>query len=185
MTRELLSIFKESRDSFEGQEPGENVILLIRRHPFTIIVPLLFIFLFSLIPLLAWQVISGEIMKRGWSDLFFFASSIWLLFFWILGFYLLTLYALNTVIVTHKRIIESEQEGFFRRKVSELHIYRVQDVSVRTHGFFQTLLSFGDVSVQTAAEAREFNFYQIAHPEKVKDIIMKAVSSQRSGLRLD
>ncbi len=184
MKNKLVPIFHKTGNSFEGQEVGEEVALVLRRHPFTIIIPLLFILLIALLPSIVWVYFSEEIRARNYAELFFFAWSLWFLLSWLMSFYLLTLYSLNSVIITNKRIIENEQQGFFRRKVSELHTYRVQDVAVRTHGLFETLLSFGELSVQTAAEEREFVFQQIPHPERVKDAIMKIVASHRSGLGL-
>lgn len=178
----LFAIFHESKESFEGQEPGEEVLLILRRHSFVIIVPLVFIFLISLMPVVAWTLLFGEIIQRSWETLFFFFSTLWFLISWLLAFYILTIYSLNTVIITKKRIIENEQHGFFRRKVSELHMFRIQDVSVRTQGLFETLLSFGNISVQTAAAEKEFIFCQIPHPEKVKDAIMQGVFAHRKDL---
>lgn len=184
MINKLLSVFSESAQSFEGQEQGETVLVIFRRHPIVVLIPLFFIFLFCLTPPLAWLKFSSELGKAGLNHLFLFISSLWYLLLWLLSFYLLTFYALNTVVVTDKRIIEKEQHHFFNRKVSELHAYRVQDVSVHTNGFIETLFCFGDIVVQTAASEREFIFHQIAHPERVKDIIMRNVIVHRAELGL-
>lgn len=184
MIKNLLSLFKESSNSFDGQEKNERVHMLLRQHYFTVLFPLSFLFLFALVPIVAWLQFSEVISEGSWSSIFFFVSSIWYMFLWLSTFFILTLYSLKTVIITDRRIIENEQYGFFSRKVSELHAYRVQDVSVRTHGLIQTLLSFGDIAVQTAASEREFIFERIPHPEKVKDVIMKTVTNHRSDLKL-
>lgn len=184
MIKKLLSLFHESAQSFEGQEAGETVYLIIRRHPITVLIPLFFIFLFCFVPPAVWLRFSNELSGAGLGSLFLFLGSFWYLILWLLAFYLLTFYALNTVVITNKRIIEKEQHHFFKRKVSELHSYRVQDVSVHTHGFIETLFSFGDIVVQTAASEREFIFHQIGHPERVKDVIMRNVIVHRSDLGL-
>jgi uncharacterized membrane protein YdbT with pleckstrin-like domain len=185
MIKKLISLFTETGHSFQGQEPGEQVILILRKHIFTVSFPLSFIFLLALIPFIIYTLFAFDIAAYQLESLFKFASALWFMFLWLVSFYILTLYCLNTVVITNRRIIESEQHALFHRKVSELHIYRIQDVSVRTHGLIETFLSFGDLAVQTAASEREFVFDSVPHPERVKDAIMKTVTTHRSNLNLN
>jgi hypothetical protein len=185
MIKRILSVFTESTLGFEGQEPGETVVLLLRRHNFTIMFPVGFVILLGLVPVIAWLFLPIGYDLSALSHLFWFVLSMWYLFLWTLLFYFLTLYCLNTVIVTDRRIIESEQYAFFSRKVSELHTYRVQDVSAHTHGFIETLVGYGDISVQTAASEREFVFHKIPNPEKVKDEIMRVVAAHQTKVGLN
>ena len=159
-------------------------MLLLRRHRFTILFPLSLFALGLLVPLVTWDLVGPSFETRGLSGVFYFASSIWYLIIWLGAFYYLTLYVLNTVIITDRRIIENEQHGFFNRKISELHAYRVQDVSVHTNGIVETMLHFGDIVVQTAASEKQFVFHKIPNPEEVKDSIMKIVSTHQSKVRL-
>lgn len=184
MIEKLISLFQESAQSFEGQEAGETVLLIIRKHPITVLIPLFFVFLFLFVPPAVWLRFGNVLNEAGLRGFFCFLGSLWYLILWLLSFYLLTFYVLNTVIITDKRIIEREQHHFFKRKTSELHAYRVQDVSVHINGLIETIFSFGDIVVQTAASEREFIFHQIAHPEKVKDVIMRNVIVHRSNLGL-
>lgn len=177
MIRKLFQILNETESHFEGQQPGEIVVLVLRRHRFTIMYPLSFLCLFELIPILLWVYLSPQITAMGLVSVFSFASSLFYLLLWAYGFYLLTLYTLNTIVVTDRRIIENEQHAFFSRKVSELHTDRVQDVSAHTHGLLETFIGFGDIVVQTAASEREFVFHRIGDPERVKDAIMKVVEA--------
>jgi len=109
-------------------------------------------------------------------SLFFFLSSLWYLILWSAIFYALTMYTLDVWIVTDKRIIDSTQHGFFNRIVSELHISRIQDVSVDVHGVIETFLKFGNLQIQTAGTEEKFKFMQIPNPGKVKDEIAKLTS---------
>jgi uncharacterized membrane protein YdbT with pleckstrin-like domain len=185
MIRRLFQIINDTESHFEGQETGEIVVLVLRRHKFTVLFPLGFQILFAFIPVLVWQYFSQQIVDNGFSSFFFFGISLYYLLLWTHVFYLLTIYALNTVIVTDKRIIENEQHAFFSRKVSELHTNRVQDVSARTTGLLETFVGFGDIVVQTAASEREFVFHRIGNPERVKDAIMKVVAAHPHHHNLD
>ncbi|MEK7135450.1 MAG: PH domain-containing protein, partial [Patescibacteria group bacterium] len=183
MIRRLLNIFNYSEGHFQGQEVGENVVLLLRRHKFTVLFPLSFLGLLAVLPLAIWVFLppSIDFDLNTLSPLFWFILSLFYLFLWVLLFYFLTLYSLNTVIVTNHRIIENEQRAFFSRKVSELHVYRVQDVSAHTHGLIETFVGYGDIYVQTAGSEREFTFKKIGNPEEVKDRIMQVVSASQDG----
>ena len=173
--KSIFSIFTKSTDSFEGQEKDENVIMLIRRHPLIIFFQLSSFAFLLLIPLVVIIVFSSFLSSNNLLTVLFFIASVWYLFLWSSAFYLITLYTLDVWIITDRRIIDSAQKGFFHRKVSELHISRIQDVSVTTQGVLQTFLKFGDLQIQTAGTEERFKFIQIANPEGVKDTIMKLV----------
>ncbi len=183
MIKRLLAIFTESHAHFQGQEEGEHVLLIARKHVFVLIAPFFVIFLAALAPI-GVQIFFAEKIS-AYTSIYLFVISLWYGALWLVSFYILMIYSLKTIIVTNKRLIESDQLGFFNRTVSEFHLYRVQDISVKTSGFFETLLSFGTLFVQTAAEQQDFIFHQVANPEHVKNTIMQAVSSQRSKLNLD
>ncbi|MDB5266190.1 MAG: hypothetical protein JWN89_5 [Parcubacteria group bacterium] len=173
--RSFLELFTNSDNSFEGQEESEKVILILRKHIFIIYSQ---VFLYGVLIFVPWAVgqgFGGFLSAQALMHLFVFISSLWMLFFWAAIFYSLTMYSLNVVIITDHRIIESSQLGLFKRKISELHLSRVQDISVRTDGIIETALKFGDLEVQTASEQREFIFRLIPNPEHVKDVIMNLV----------
>jgi uncharacterized membrane protein YdbT with pleckstrin-like domain len=179
--KSFLDLFIDSNDSFEGQEKGEGVILILRRHVFVIYSQLAVFLIAIFVPVIIGKVFQGFISANNLFTEFIFLNTIWYMFCWILVFYSLTMYSLNVVIITNHRIIDSNQSGFFNRKISELHLGRVQDISVHTRGFIETLLKFGTIEVQTASEQREFIFHQIPNPERVKDVIMDQVAIQNKS----
>jgi len=169
----LFSILFRSSNSFGGQEPGEKVVLLLRRHPFVILIRLAVFAFLSLIPIIINVWFSSFLNSNNLFPVFLFVSSAYYLLLWSIIFHSLTMYTLDVWIVTDRRIIDSTQHGFFNRVVSELHLSRIQDISVSTRGVIQTFLKFGDLQVQTAGTDEKFKFQQIPHPEKVKDVIRK------------
>jgi hypothetical protein len=182
MIKDLWNIFKESSLHFEEQEKDELVIMLLRRHPFVVMMPLGFVGFLALAPILIFVVFYSYIVN-SYMNIFLFLSSLYYMFLWLIAFYLLTMYVLNTVIITNKRIIDRDQHGFFDQKVSELHLYRVQDATVYTKGIIPTTLRYGDVIVQTAGMEQKFIFHEVPHPESVKASIMKAVSMTHAGVK--
>ncbi|MSR87605.1 MAG: PH domain-containing protein [Candidatus Zambryskibacteria bacterium] len=181
MIEQLFSIFTKSALSFQEQEEGERVILVLRQHYFVIVLPLTLFAIVALFPTIIWFVFHNTPQYTPLEEVFWFVSSVWYLLLWLIAFYHLTMYTLNIVIITNHRIIEFEQLKLFNRKVAELHVHKVQDVSTHTHGLIETILSYGDIVVQTAASKREFIFKRIPNPEDVKDTIMQLVNSKISG----
>ncbi len=179
--KSFIHLFTESNDTFQGQEVEEKVVLILRKHIFIVYMQLAFYGITIFIPLIIAEVFSGFITSNNLWELFVFLTTLWYMFFWIVVFYSLTMYSLNVVVVTNHRIIDTGQLGFFNRKISELHLSRVQDISVHTNGIIETSLRFGTIEVQTASEQREFIFRQIPNPEQVKDVIMNLVASEHTA----
>ena len=92
------------------------------------------------------------------------------------------MYLLDVWIVTNERIVDSTQQGFFHRTISELHIHRIQDISVSIKGIIRTFFHFGDLQIQTAGEEERFNFSEIASPDVVKDKIMQIALKYKNNI---
>ena len=183
MVKSLLSIFRDSSNSFEGQGESERVILLLRQHPFVIIIRVGFTSLAFLIPIVLGINFSSYLTSQGWFNLFLFISSLWYLGIWLTIFYSLTMYTLNTFIITDRRIIDNDQHGLFNRKTSALYSHRIQDVTAHTNGIIETFLKFGNISVQTAASEKQFIFHRVPKPEEVKEVIMQTAAAGHSGIK--
>jgi uncharacterized membrane protein YdbT with pleckstrin-like domain len=175
----LFSLFIESHNTFQGQEPGENVILFLRRHPIVIIFKIIGLILAYSAPILISLLFLDFISKNDLFIIYLFAISIWNLFIWVIIFYSLTMYTLDVWIVTDRRVIDSTQHGFFNRTVSELHVTRIQDIYVKVEGPLATFVNYGNLLIQTAGTEERFIFKQIPKPVQVKDAIMKIAFSQK------
>ena len=95
-----------------------------------------------------------------------------LVFAWMLSFLIFIDYYFDVWIVTNQRIVNIEQKGLFSRVTSELKLEKIQDISSDIKGLIPTILNFGDLLVQTAAEETKFKFRNIPDPNSVKDLIM-------------
>lgn len=79
----------------------------------------------------------------------------------------------DVYIVTRTEIIEITQVGFFGRKISQLSLLRVQDVTSNVQGFFPTFFAYGDVLVETASEQKEsFLLSSVPNPQEISSKIM-------------
>src|SRR3989338_57386 len=174
MIKKLFSLFSISHHTFESKKSYETVVVLLYRHWF-VLVSKLFAYAFLLfLPSVVWIFINPYLSNFGLDDVFWFLVSIYIFIWWLSLFYALTMYFLDTWIVTDHRILDNRQRGFFNRTVSELHLSRIQDISVKIVGPIQTFLDFGYLEIQTAGTEPKFFFKNIAHPNQVRDEIMKA-----------
>jgi uncharacterized membrane protein YdbT with pleckstrin-like domain len=174
-------LFKESHNSFEQQENGEKVVMLLRRHPITIFLKLLVFVLMFGVPFFVGDYFSSFLYANNLLPAALFIFSVYSMLVWLAAFKSLAMYALDVWIVTDRRVLDSKQHGFFNRTTSELHLSRIQDISVETHGVIQTFFKFGDLHIQTAGTEERFTFLQIPHPERARGEIIKLSHPQNSS----
>lgn len=161
---------------FRGQERGEAILMLLRRHWFNVLVQFIPILLLAGV-LLASVFYSSSIIiilnNPVFQDFFYFLQSLLAMYLCVFSFLIWVDFYLDTWIITDKRIINIEQKGLFSRVNSELALDKIQDVTTDVTGLFPTLLNYGEVFVQTAAEKERFVFRKIPNPNKIKDLLMK------------
>lgn len=163
------------RFHFEGQDPDEEILFVIHRHWFNILVqfiPCVLGFLAVVGSFLFFIVLSPDALSFISRTLFFFIESLLLIFLWFFAFLIWINYYLDVWIITNKRIVNIEQKGLFIRSMSDVYLFRVQDVTTEVYGFFPSLLNFGNVYAQSAGERERFVFRKIPLPYDIKDTIM-------------
>ncbi len=172
-----------SLNHLPNQERGEKTILFLRRHWIAVASILGYMLIFLSVPVLIYIVVSftdlNLLDNQIWQAILLTALSIYLLMVYIITMTQYTDYYLDTWIVTTDRIINIEQRGLFSRIVSTLHLNQVQDVTAETHGFLATMLTYGDVFIQTAGTRERFNFKGVDNPEKVKEEILELVENAK------
>ncbi len=160
---------------FEGQDDDEEILFVIHRHWFNILVQ----FLPLAVGLLAvggsfllFGVFFPELLGNVDRALFSFIESTLLIFLWFFGFLVWIDYYLDIWIITNKRIVNIEQRGLFMRSMSEIFLFRIQDTTSEVNGFFPSILGYGDVYIQSAGEQERFLFHKVPNPYDIKDTIM-------------
>lgn len=84
------------------------------------------------------------------------------------------IYRQNRLIVTDRNITQMLQYGLFSRKVSQLNMVNVEDVTAVQNGVFQTLFGFGDLKIETAGEQVNFHFTYCPRPGYYAKVILDA-----------
>ena len=159
---------------FPSQKSEEQVFLLLRKHWFTYVAFLAIAAVMSLplTGLLIYWSISPDVFVDLTADFAIVAASAYLLFIIALLLYGFIDYYLDVYIVTNERIVSVEQDGFFKRKISELYLSNVQDVNAQVVGPFATFVNYGDINIQTAGERPNFIFKSIPRPYRISKIIV-------------
>lgn len=175
----IFSFLTSTNYTFEGKKEGEEVILFLHRHWFTLASKIGVIIAGGLLPFVILVIFGQFIIAHDLLSIFTLIWSAYYMVLWYVIFYSLTMYTLDTWIVTNMRIINSVQHGFFNRRISELNLNNVQDVSINMEGAVPTMMNYGNVEVQTAAVEHRFLFEQVPNPQQVKDEVMKAVTEHK------
>lgn len=165
---------------FPGQFPDEEVAFVIRRHwsiimnyvmrliGAHILAAVVFIFL---VFLLQWEIPNDGILYI----LMVMVVSSYFLGAWLFYIHEFIDYHLDLWVLTNQRIVSIEQNGLFKRTVSELNLSKIQDVTYEISGKVQTFLDYGTVFIQTASEKERFSFDQVAHPQNIARQIIDAI----------
>lgn len=171
--------------TIETVSNDEHVLCVVKQHPFGII----YIYALSLFGITAALVLSALLLPT------FFGSSarvysLFALLAIIIIFLSVVLMAAATVVyrqsrltVTDKNVIQIIQKGLFARKVSQISLANVEDVSSEQKGIFANIFNFGGLKIETAGEQVNFNFPFCTNPHRVAHIIIEAKDDflQRTG----
>lgn len=178
----MFNFLKSTSYTFEGKKAEENVVLFLHRHWFTLAKKVSLLTIMGLVPILLLVLLGQVILAYKLIPLFTFLWSAYIMILWYYLFYALTMYTLDYWIVTNERVVNNVQQGFFNRKISELSIHMVQDISVKLVGLVPTTLNFGSVEVQTAAQEGHFLLEEVPEPQHVKDVIMNIIEKTEDEL---
>ena len=164
--------------SFESEEVGEKIILLLRPHIVTLIPPILVTIFLIITPFLVRLFLNligvdlPAVLNPGQIFLIIIA---WYLLVFGYAFFQFLLWYFNVYLLTNERIVDFDFKGILSRQVSFAKLAQIEDVSPKTVGFFGTFFNYGNVYVQTAGTTPEFEFEKVPHPDAVAEEIEEQV----------
>jgi uncharacterized membrane protein YdbT with pleckstrin-like domain len=82
------------------------------------------------------------------------------------------IYKGNQLIVSDKNITQVLQLGLFNRKVSELSMANVEDVTAQQGGILPTIFNYGVLRIETAGEQNNFHFIYCPNPNAYAKAIL-------------
>ncbi|MBI4185689.1 PH domain-containing protein [Candidatus Berkelbacteria bacterium] len=160
MTQPRNLVTGKQSDLFPGRYEGEEVLIFVRRHWVAFLGWILLILVMLSIPVVVLStltIVEGLRFYQG-SRLIYSALAV-CSYLLVTNAVFLTAWIehyLEVAIITPERLIHISQIGLFNRSIAELSLLRIQDVSARTNGYFQTLFQYGQVEVESAGDAPNF-----------------------------
>lgn len=170
------------RATFAGQNKGEVIFLLVRRHWITNVNWIIRNIFYCFIPLIIFYIV--DIFRF---DISFFSWRIYTLA--AVAFYSLVISNLvrdffdwyfDVYIVTNERIVEYQFKPFANYSVEEVFIESVESVKQKTPGVIASVFNYGNVTVSTEAKDKDIAILYISNPTKVRDIISDLVRISRN-----
>lgn len=153
--------------SFNGQRHGERVALVVKNHPIILFWPglkTIIILILGISVMLFWS--------SGYSGMLLLICALVAFAIFFRAFYD---YSQSVFVLTNQRIINVRQRGFWRRKITETDLEKIQDVASETSGIWRTMFKFGDLIIRTAgvSQGSEIMVKNIANPYEVQQEIAK------------
>lgn len=159
------------------QKPYEHVEYVLRPHPLTFLPKIIFCIILFLLPagmyFLIGQLSPQTLVSPALYPVLVLGGSIYLLSILLFFFSSFTDYYLDISVVTNDRIIDFEQSGLFDREVSELDLFRIQDVTTEVKGVIGTFFDYGDIFVHTASDNARIIFQKVPHPNDIRNELIR------------
>lgn len=165
-------ISKPSKISFDAQTSAEKIILVLRKHPITQIPWIIAAITAAFLPMLLSSIGFLDFLP----DRFQFAAAIsWYML--LIGFMLekSLQWFFNVYIITDERIIDVDFVSLIYKNISSAKIEKIEDVTATTGGALQSVVNFGTIKIQTAAEKNEFEFEEVPQPSKVARLLNELI----------
>lgn len=161
---------------FASQQTDEEVILVVRKHWIVLFLPFLIgtaVYLLSLLMVFALPSYVPSLFT-GFAynitvpiiSLIFLYNTLFLYIKWLMHY-------LHVGIITNEHLVDIGQKNLFARKISQLGLENIQDVSASQMGMLQTFYNYGDVTIQTAGEMPNFTLEKAPNPYDLEQKIME------------
>jgi membrane protein YdbS with pleckstrin-like domain len=165
------------------QKEYERIEYALRRHPITLVPIIILSILLLLIPVGLYVMVNNLFPELITNDriypIFVLGISTYLLSVYLFIFAYFIDFYLDIWIVTNDRIIDIEQFGLFSRTISELELFRIQDVTTNVHGFFPTMFNYGNITVKTASQNISIIFKNVRNPNFIRQKVIQLAAVDR------
>jgi hypothetical protein len=161
-------------------QSGEQVLAVIRRHPFFLWPRTLLWLGFALGgPILLYWILSLTTIQDEVSTVFWIITAIWVVFWGVRLFLNWYQYQYDIWIITNQRILDSRKATPINHKLATADLINLQDITVHRRGVFASILGFGDVSCETATARDAFVLSGVSRPVEVQSLIDRERDRER------
>lgn len=161
--------------SFEGQDPDEKILLLLRAHPIVNlqwIIPAILLFFFPFF------ISAGEnsfipgfftLLPQAFAIVFLIINYLLVLIISFEGF---LHWYFNVYIVTDKNIIDVDFHSILFKNIDMAPLRNIEDTSSSMGGILSAIFHYGNVFIQTAGATKNIDFINVPKPHQVADFIL-------------
>ena len=162
---------------FEGQDPDEKILLLLRAHPITNLSWIFLAVLVFFIPFVAPMIINYTgfnlaVLPGSFIMAFVIINYLLVLIIVFEGF--LEWY-FNATLVTTEKIIDIHFTQIVFKSMDLAPLNKIEETDSMTGGIIGTFFNFGNVKVQTAGATVAIEMHKIPRPALVADMILDLV----------
>jgi|SRR5579859_771067 len=170
---------KPSSKRFSGQQSGEKVLFLRRRHWWFLLKPgwRAIAFLLLLVGVIIAHVMTPPVYAPIWVLVEAIVGVIFLIFLLRWAYTDVANWWFHVYILTDKRLIIAI--GLLQPQRKEAPLDKIQQIYVDRRGLWQYLLNYGDIIVPTAAGP--LNITGVANPRDVADAIQEGLNQYNAG----
>jgi hypothetical protein len=170
----ILSAFmpKPVSVTFDNQDKSENIILVLRSHPFTLVKSILIILVLVFLPSVLSSIGMFDFMPIRYQMA---ALILWYLMTFGFALEVFLTWFFSVYIITDERIIDVDFISLIYKDISSAKIDKIEDVTAVTGGAIQSMFDFGTINIQTAGAKTEINFENIPHPARVTKLLNELI----------
>lgn len=163
-----------TRFRFEGQDPGEKILLLLRAHPITNLSWITLAVLFFLgpffVPLsLRFLNLDLSTIPQTFAIVFLIINYLLVLIIAFEGF---LHWYFNVYIVTEKNIVDVDFHSLLFKNIDVAPLRNIEDTSSSMGGILNSIFHYGNVFIQTAGATKNIDFHSVPRPHHVADFIL-------------
>lgn len=159
---------------FEGQDPDEKILLLLRAHPITNLPWMIFAIVIFFFPV----ILPSVAAYIGFS--FALVPQTFLLAFVIINYLLVLIivfegflyWYFNVYIVTDKNIVDVDFHSILFKNIDVAPLRNIEDTSSSMGGILNAIFHYGHVFIQTAGASRNIDLANVPKPHHVADFIL-------------
>jgi len=159
---------------FEGQDPNEKILLLLRAHPITnlswILASIIVFFVPLLVPRLALFLgFNLAFLPQTFQLILLIINYLLVLIIVYEGF---LYWYFNVTLITNEKVVDIDFAQLLYKGVDLAPLTKIEETDSVTAGIIGTIFNFGNVKVQTAGANVAIEMKNIPKPSLVADLIL-------------
>ncbi len=161
----------------------EKEIFRLRRHLITFLPAFLLYVLALIIPFGAgvyFYFTAGESFTGSiYTPILILVSAVYLLSVSLFFFSYFIDFYLDILFITNDRLVDMNQSNLFARTVSEVDLYRIQDITSEVKGITQQIFNYGTITIQTAGTEPKFVAHNVPDPHGLRQKLLNLADEDR------